>query len=280
MSKAYHNRHMLSRQLLHDQKFTLDAKTIKKIVVTGKCYIRIKKSEGLSMTIMSHDSFACRIEGNTLFIDPFSVYTWCCCVPINFSTPRSRIDFSDMWRVNALFIINSVTVNGSGTIYIEEGFDKSLHCIKSGRTGNITLNNLYVADLKCNLSGGGKIICIDSNCFDFTGSVNGIGKIVAPKITNRANCSVNGIGQVDCTVHKGCELIKNIKSFGKINIKKIDGISTNFFQNSQGSTGFHENIQNYSNNSSCLNQNQSGKRNDSYNRSNSSDISRAETISV
>ena len=233
MSSPYYNIEMLNsnqlntqlnKQLLHDQKFTITTKAIKKIFVSGKCFVRIQKLEGLNMSVTSHDLLSCKVKNEELFIEPFSVYTWYCCIPLNYRNPKSRLDYSEQWNINAMFVVNTIVGNESNIFYMEDGFDKSLDCTKNG-SGSITVNNLYASNVNCNVVGSGEIKCFNSNCYTFNGTIKGSGKIVSPKVKDMANCVIEGSGLINCVRHEKCALTQKSSKTGKINIISLFGKS-------------------------------------------------------
>lgn len=209
--------------LLCEQIFTLDCKSIKKIVVTGKCSLRISRMEGFSMGISSNNLISCKIDKSVLYIEPYSVYSWYCCCPLNIFNPKNSGNFSDNWKVNSIFIVSEIIVSGSASVFMEEGFDKTLRCVKSGKYGKVTLNKLYVTKLTCDVTGTGTIECTNSKCSDFTGVVANIGKIFTPTVQNNADCTAKDFGQIHCSLFDTCKITEKNDRFSKINKKYVPG---------------------------------------------------------
>lgn len=211
---------MLKEQLLSDQKFTITAKYVKSIVINGKCFVRIEKDQGLKMFVKSHTLISCRTEGTTLIIESYSKYNWFCFFNTNITESNKELSYSDTWIIDAMFIVSNIIVNNSGSLHIQEGYDKSLTCNKYGNGGYVSINNMYVNDFICS-SHGGKIICNNSRCFHFTGLASGTGKIISPKIRNKANCNVKWLGTINCVLHDSCKIEKSVGYFGKLNMTYI-----------------------------------------------------------
>lgn len=219
------DRHMeiLNKSLLGDKKYRLTAKSIKKIYVNGNFVVKIKKGDGLNMTVESYDLILCRIDGETLFIEPYSVYKWFCCIPMNFRSPNNKEDYSEIWNIDAIFTVNMLCCSGNGVMLMNEGFDTNLMCKKIGN-GLISISGLYVASLDCCVIGNGEIRCLQSNCSNFTGNIEGKGKIITPKVKSRFNGHIFGKGCIECAKHSSCMVIEKVEKGGEIKI--IDLLDT------------------------------------------------------
>lgn len=212
---------VVTQPLLYEQIFTLTTKSIKKIIISGKSDIRINKFEGFSMCITSNSLISCKINKNILYIESYKKSS-CLCFGIDVFNSINRGNFSDTWKINAVFIIEEIIVNGNSSMTIDSGFDKRLKCIKNGNYGKIILNKLYVSYLYCNVSKGSIIEFNDSVCSDFVAVVSGMGKIITPMIQNTANITVDNFGQVNCVISNYCIITKKCMQLGKVNIKKLN----------------------------------------------------------
>lgn len=225
--------------------FFLKTKTIKKIYIKGNQTIEIKKGLGLSMVVESNDPILCKIENSTLYISPcpkksfwtkfkdfFGLYGLSCfssicnlCCFVNYlenNEPHLKNTFNKKWNIDALFIIKHINYLGSGTFTINEGYDKSVTCIKSGKNGMILIKKLNVVDFKCKVLGNGNMKAMDSSCSNFIGEINGNGKIKTPKVFLNLSCKIQGKGIISSTVSKKCYIYKNISEFGTLTVHTIE----------------------------------------------------------
>lgn len=224
MPKIYEN--TLCDYLLHDNMFNLTSKTIKKIYVKSDQIIEIKKGSGLSMTVESHNSIVCKIDGDILqiepYVEPFTFYNLCSCIgSIKSYTPvNTETNYSEVWNINSVFIIKQIECSGAGTLIISEGFDKSLKCNRLGK-GLTIIKNLNVVNLDCKITGNGKIKIIDSYCSNFNGEIVGNGQIVTPMVNSKFSIRTQGKAYIKGTKSSKCTINKNISKDTKIEI--IDG---------------------------------------------------------
>lgn len=213
-----HNSNMIKNPLLSEQIFSLDAKCIKRIIIGQNCNIDITRTEDFGFNITSNKSISCKIETSTLYINNFNenIHWYLCCAQFF----KLKEIYSNDWKINATFIVGEIIVDNASSLKMNDGFDKNLSCTKFGNYGKMALNNLYLTKLNCDVFGSSSIICVNSNCSEFTGHVNNLGKITTPTIQNFARLKISNFGQIDCTVTNNCDVIEENKKFGKIN-KKI-----------------------------------------------------------
>ena len=207
-------------KLLNETMCTLMTKTINRICVSGDISIELKRNHGLNMTIESSDLFFCRIEGTALHIETCSTYKWYCCIPIKSFSKNNKSLCSDNWTINSVFIVKSVEHNGNGNFIMNEGFDKSLSCEKTG-SGLMSIANLNVVDFHCMLKGNGCIETIKSSCSYFNGEIVGNGKIKTPIVSMMFRCRINGKGMIEGIKSKKCDTDIDISKNGVIKMLDI-----------------------------------------------------------
>lgn len=210
-------------QPLSENEYTITAKTIKQICIKGDQTIKIKRGLGLSMIIESHNLILCKVQNDTLFIEPYSTYKWHCCWPVNITSPNNRLEYSDTWIVNAIFIVKDIEYTGTGSMTISEGFDKSLLCTVNEKA-IIIITNLNVVNLICNVNGNGKIKFIDSFCSNLNCNVNGNGYVKTPKVHSTFNCKIKGSGIVEGTKYKKCTLTQEISKYARLDVVELYSI--------------------------------------------------------
>ncbi len=206
----------LNDKLLSEIKYTIKTKFIKKISMKGNQTVRIKKGNGLNMIVESYDPILCKIEGDTLYIEPYSVFKWSCCFPINMSDHHNISDYSESWTIDAIFIIKSIECKGYGVLLINDGFDKSLTCTNNG--GSILITNLNVVNLSCKTSGNGKIKTIESSCYYFNGEASNDSYIKAPKVHSLFKCKINEKGKIEGSIYNKCKIDTNISKSGMLKL--------------------------------------------------------------
>ena len=224
-------------ELLLESKCVLTSKIIKKIYIKSNDTIEIKKGTGLSMTIESTNLINCKIENSVLYIETSKIknsithifelfccnYWNCCnyCYHSDDNIDRDEKIYNNTWTINSIFVVKHLNYSGSGTFIMNDGFDKSLTCIKSGTTGLILIKKLNVVNLKCKILGSGSIKTIESNCSNLYVEINGNGKIKTPKVNLLFDCTIKGRGIVTATVSEKCKIIKNISEKSICSINKI-----------------------------------------------------------
>lgn len=216
----------LAKPLLFEQLFTLTTKYIKKIIVSGQSNVRFNRSEGFIMHVISDSLISCKLNNNILYIETYDKKSYSCCFKYNFLNFFNKnnddiVNFSKIWKIKAVFIVSDIVVNGYGSVFIDSGFDKTIKCVKNGNGGKIILKNVRVSHFCCDVSGSGRIECINSNCSNLVATASGVGRILTPDVYNMAVLNVKDFAQINCISHEHCKITKKIKKFGNIHIKQI-----------------------------------------------------------
>lgn len=231
------NQNLLNEKLLDNEKYSILVKTINGIKLFTSDKVRITKCGNMSMVIESFDLILCQIKNKTLYIvsqntnrnEVKKLKKYFCCfnnyLPDheyieNLKNSSDKSEYSRSWKITGFFIINSIESNEFNIFEINDGFDKSLNCIKNG-DGKILISGGNFVNVDCKVNGNGTIQLANSESSTFNCEINGDGSIKTSKIKKMFKCKINGAGKIMAFLDKKCKINSYLSKNSKLDTVKL-----------------------------------------------------------